>query len=205
VIDVVIPAHPARVASGMLARAVASVQAQTVPARAVVQLDAIRAGSAATRTAGLAGVVTPWVAFLDSDDVLDPEHLEKLVAHADATGADLVYPWFRVDSAPDPWPHRFGMEFDPQALRWGNYIPVTVLARTEAVRAAGGFIADLKHAPPAQCDEWGLWLRMLDRGARFAHLPERTWTWVAHSGNTSGSPRLGDAKLRRATPDRRPA
>lgn len=204
-IDVVIPAHPARVASGMLARAVASVEAQTVPARAVVQLDTTRAGSAKTRTAGLAGVVTPWVAFLDSDDTLDPGHLEKLVAHAEMTGADLVYPWFRVDGAPDPWPYRFGMQLDVGALRRGNFIPVTVLARMDLVRAAGGFVADLKYAPPAQCDEWGLWLRMLDRGARIVHLPERTWTWHAHGGNTSGSPRLGDAKLRRASPDRRPA
>lgn len=189
----------------MLARAVASVQAQTVPARAVVQLDATRAGSAATRTAGLAGVRTPWVAFLDSDDVLDPGHLEKLAAHAETTGADLVYPWFRVDGYHDPWPGRFGQPFDGAALRRANYIPVTVLARTGLVRAAGGFIADLTIAPPAECDEWGLWLRMLDQGARIVHLPERTWTWVAHGKNSSGSPRLGDAKLRRASPDRRPA
>lgn len=32
-IDVVIPYHPARAANGMLARAVASVEAQTLPVR----------------------------------------------------------------------------------------------------------------------------------------------------------------------------
>ena len=188
----------------MLKRALASVQAQTIPARAVVQLDVTRAGSAATRNAALKGVTSPWVAFLDSDDTMDPEHLERLAAHAEKTGADLVYPWFRVDGYTDPWPWRYGMEFDPAALQRSNFIPVAVLARTDLVREVGGFVADPKFAPPAQCDEWGLWLRMLDAGARFAHLPERTWTWVAHSGNTSGSPRLGDARVRRATPGRRP-
>lgn len=204
-IDVIVPAHPARVANGMLKRAVDSVQAQTVPARAVVQLDATRAGSAATRNAALKGVTSAWVAFLDSDDTMDPGHLEKLAAHAETAGADLAYPWFRVDGYQDPWPWRYGMEFDPVALRRGNFIPVTVLARTDLVRDVGGFIADRKFAPPAQCDEWGLWLRMLDAGAKIIHLPERTWTWYAHSGNSSGSPRLGDAKLRRASPGPHPA
>ena len=193
-IDVVIPAHPARVASGQLDKAIASVWAQTFAARLVVQHDTTRAGSAATRNAGLARVRSPWVAFLDSDDVLDPGHLEKLAACAEATRADLVYPWFRADGYHDPWPHRFKHAFDAAALRRSNYIPVTVLARTDLVREVGGFIADLTIAPPAACDEWGLWLRMLDAGARIAHLPERTWTWNMHSGNTSGSPQLGDAK-----------
>jgi len=197
VIDVVIPAHPAREASGMLARAVASVERQSIPARAVVQLDTVRAGSAATRTRGLARVTTPWVAFLDSDDELLPHHLERLLEHAEATGADLVYPWFHADGFTDPWPKLFGRVFDQGELRRGNFIPTTVLARTELVRLAGGFIADLDIAPPAQCDEWGLWLRMLDlkpAGARIAHLPERTWVWHVHGKNSSGSPHLGDAR-----------
>jgi hypothetical protein len=178
----------------MLNRALASVVAQTKPPEAiVVAVDHTRAGAAATRNVGLASVRTPWVAFLDSDDELDPDHLEQLLTASD--GADLVYPWFRVVGYVDPWPGRCGLPFDEAALRARTYnIPIAVLARTEAVRAAGGFIADLSIAPPAECEEWPLWLRMLDRGAVVRHLPTQTWTWHAHGGNTSGSARLGDAK-----------
>lgn len=202
-IDVVIPTHPGRLATGLFHRAVVSVQAQTVPARVVSQLDTNGSGSADTRTRGLAKVSTPWVAFLDSDDELLPHHLERLAVHAEVTGADLVYPWFHLDGGgivEDPWPHRYGQPFDAAALRRGNYIPVTVLVRTELVRRAGGFVADLTISPPAQCDEWGLWLRMLDLGAKVEHLPERTWIWRVHGKNTQGSPRRGDAKPSRALP-----
>lgn len=194
-IDVVIPYHRVRATNGMLDRAIASVHAQTVPCRAITVLDDIAAGSARTRNLGLDLVESKWVAFLDSDDELDPDHLRQLTDHGARTGADLVYPWFRRAGGPDPWWERFGQEFDKEALRRSNFIAVTVLARTDVVRAAGGFRADLTVSAPAQCDEWPLWLRMLDLGAKFVHWPERTWTWHVHPrGNTSGSPLLGDAR-----------
>lgn len=193
-IDVVIPYHPARAANGMLARAVASVEAQTLPARPVLQLDETRAGAAATRNAGLARAETPWVAFLDSDDELHPQHLERCATFLGAAGADLVYPWFDRVGWIDPWPEREGRPFDAAALRRGNYIPMTVLVRRRLLLDVGGFQPDRTLAPPAECEDWGTWLRLLDAGARFVHLPERTWTWYAHGRNTAGSPYLGDAK-----------
>jgi len=30
------------------------------------------------------------------------------------------------------------------------------------------------------CEDWGLWLALLDAGAAFSHLPQRTWIW--HNG-----------------------
>lgn len=197
-ITVAVPSHPARAQNGMLARALDSVYRQRrLPTAVVVANDLDRQGSAATRNRALAGVTTDWVAFLDSDDELHPEHLERLAARAAATGADVVYPWFTPAGGQDPWPAWFGQPFDEQALRRRDFvIPVTVLARARLLRAVGGFRADLSIAAPAQCDDWGLWLRLLDAGATFSHLPLRTWTWHMHAGNTSGSPELGDARSR---------
>lgn len=194
-ITLIIPVHRARVENGMLRRALDSVGRQWGSPRVLLPCDVDGEGSAAIRTRALADVETEWVAFLDSDDELDADHLLMLVGQQRMTNADVVYPWFKVVGGEDPWPDWFGREFDAEALRRRDFmIPVTVLARTELVRAAGGFQADLSIAPPAQCDEWGLWLRMLDLGARFVHVPHRTWTWHRHGGNTAGSPLLGDAK-----------
>ncbi len=181
-ITVVIPSIPTR--GKLLRRALASVVSQTLsPAAVSVAVDVGREGSAATRNRALAAVQTEWCAFLDDDDQLLPQHLERLAACAGQASADVVYPCPVVEGRPMPW-LQFGMPFDAAELRRANYIPVTVLARTELVKAAGGF-----QCPPGSIyDDHGCWLAMLDRGARFVHLPERTWIWNWHPGQTEGQP-----------------
>src|SRR3546814_14405548 len=72
----------------------------------------------------------------------------------------------------------FGQEFDPAALQANNFIPVTALVRTSLFVAVGGFPQPGSEAwPHADCEDWGLWQRLLAPGAPFSHLPERTWTW----------------------------
>jgi len=107
-VTVVIPYHTAREHNGMLARAVRSVEAQTYRCEIVQAKDVHGVGAAITRNHGLALVQTEWTAFLDSDDELDPHHIEKLRQCADKTEADYVYPWFRVVGGSDPFPMFFG-------------------------------------------------------------------------------------------------
>lgn len=184
-VTAVIPAIPPRVADGKLDRALRSVTAQTRPVDAIsVSVDNARRGAALNRTRAVTGVGTEWTALLDDDDEWGPEHIARLMGHAEETGADLVYPWFNVPSGFDPWPHREGAPFSEDALRESNYIPITVLVRTDALWEAGGFTA--KGPPENPCDDWGTWERLIDIGAKFSHLPWRTWTWHWHSGNTSG-------------------
>ena len=49
-----------------------------------------RGGPAAARNAGIARAGGEWLALLDSDDVFLPARLERLVALAEAGGADLI-------------------------------------------------------------------------------------------------------------------
>lgn len=192
-IGVVVPAHPARIERGLLGRAVASVWAQTLPAAELhVAIDRRRDGAAATRNRGLAAVQSEWVAFLDSDDEFLPHHLERLAAHAVETGADMVYPWFEPVGMTDPL-GRMGMPFDPVAIQTANYVPVTVLVRTELLRSVGGFTNLHDGSERATCEDWGAWLALIDAGAKIVHLPERTWRWHLHGGNTSGRTTQGDA------------
>lgn len=177
-ITVVIPTHPGRDAE--LDRALASVWAQSPkPESVVAEYDYDREGAAATRNRALAKVDTPWVAFLDSDDEFKPGHLKACLRHAGLTGADVVYPWF---DGPDEI-GCFGMSFDPAALRTRNYIPVTTLCRTWMVNEVGGF-EDHPDENGDPCEDWGLWLKLLDAGATFSHLPLRTW--IFHPGGTRG-------------------
>lgn len=184
-VTAVIPAVPPRVADGKLERAVRSVLAQTRPVDAIsVSVDHARRGAAANRTRAVSGVGTEWIALLDDDDEWNPDHVQRLKEHADETGADVIYPWFNVSGGFDPWPGIEGAPFSAERLRQFNYIPITVLVRTELLWTVGGFRP--KGPPENPCDDWGTWERLVEAGAVFSHLPWRTWTWHWHPGNTSG-------------------
>jgi glycosyltransferase involved in cell wall biosynthesis len=180
-ITVVIPTIAGREA--MLARALASVQAQTMPCQVIVELDSDRRGAAAARNRALAKVDSEWVAFCDDDDEWYPNHLRLCARHARLTGADVVYPGYDIDGD-DPI-GCFGIPFDPFLLHRRNYIPVTTLCRTELVRKVGGF-SDRPDENGDPCEDWGLWLALLDAGATFSHLPQRTWLWHNNANGTRG-------------------
>jgi len=163
-----------------LDRAMCSAEGQTLKADAIhVDYDWDRVGAAATRNLMLQDVNTEWVAFLDDDDEFLPNHLRACMRFARLTGVDVVYPGYETVGE-DPV-NCFGVEFDPALLKRRNYIPVTTLCRTEAVRAAGGF-QEHPDENGDPCEDWGLWLAMVEAGYKFGHLPLRTWVWHVNGG-----------------------
>lgn len=202
-ITVCIPAHPARVANGMLDRAVASVKAQLLPAADIsIAVDEDGDGAAVTRQRALDAVKTEWVAFLDSDDWLYPEHLKVLAAGAKIFNASYVFSYYMVHFPNgQPWPANdplghFGKQFNPQKP---HQTTITTLVRTDLAKAVGF------HEPPEDSvvgghrggEDWHFTVGCVDAGARFYHVPRRTWAWVHHGANSSGIPGRGDAAARR--------
>jgi len=185
-VTAVIPVHLPRFGGPLFNAAMESVRWQERPVEAIsIAVDSTHAGAASTRNDALAGVTTEWAAFLDADDQWRPGHIGSLLRAAQRTGADVIYPWFTIiPGGQDPWPEREGQPFDREALRLNNYVPVTVLARTQLLHEVGGFRP--KGPPENPCDDWGTWDALLDAGATFYHLNERTWFWRWHPGNTSG-------------------
>jgi hypothetical protein len=57
-----------------------------------------------------------------------------------------------------------------------------VLVRTEALRAVGGFDADIEHF-----DDWAAWLRIADRETATWRIAETVAEWRLHSNGLSGS------------------
>ena len=175
-VSVLTAALPSRLA--MLGDACASVRAQRHPAAEhLIGVDYDRRGSSAVRNDLLAAANGSWVAVLDDDDVLLPNHLEALIAAS--ADADVVYSFCQVTGRPDGWtPNR---EFDADALREGNFIPVTALIRRSLLDELGGWrnSADCLYG----FEDWRLWLDALDAGARFVCVPEVTWVYRFGSTN----------------------
>ena len=195
-VAVVIPTIPGREES--LQRALRSVTAQTrQPHQIVIEPDPDRTGAAATRNRALDRVTCEWTAFLDDDDTLYPQHLQRLLKTAEATGADLVYPWYDGINATgilttvrdgrhvEPFDVPFGPEQREHLLSTANFVPITCLVRTALLRQVGGFSPPPWASPDNPCEDWGCWIKLLNAGAVFTHLPSVTWTWRP-SDHTSG-------------------
>lgn len=175
----------------LLQRALESVWRQTLqPDAVVIAQDNDRRGAPYNRQNGTDCVATEFVAYLDDDDELYPDHLMALRSELRST-ADLIYPWFDVYGGADPFPAHEGKEWDY------IQVPVTFLARTAAIRAAGGWTnfgrwdesdAGTDRQGHRAGEDYQLVLRMVELGSGIQHLNRRTWRWYHNTGNTSGLP-----------------
>lgn len=164
-VTIVTPTLPER--AHLLAELRADIDAQTVPPAAwFAAADHERRGPAVLRNELVARATTTWVAFVDDDDRIDPEHLAALLAHAE--DADVVYSDWRTEGrdgfGPDPCE-------DYAQLAARNWIPVTALVRRETFLAVGGFPTTMQH------EDHGLWQRVWRAGGRFRRVPRVTWTY----------------------------
>lgn len=130
-------------------------------------------GPGSARNRGMAETNAEWVAFLDADDEWLPEKLLQTMSSGDVGDATLVATSYlracagRAEVLVD-CSRRFKADDPYESLyRYGNIATSTVVARREALLAAGGFDEDL---PTAQ--DFDLWLKVLGNpNTRWAILP----------------------------------
>jgi hypothetical protein len=121
-----------------------------------------------------------WIAFLDDDDKFLPNHL-AVVTEA-CSGADVVYSECKEEGFQKTWNTR---DFNYEAVRKENYIPVTALVRRSAFEKVGGF----KEKPYPGEDQW-LWLRMYEAGCRLVYVPQETWIYRQHPQHRESQRRI---------------
>lgn len=145
-------------------------------------------GVSGARNRGLAEVTTPWVVFLDDDDVLLPGHLSQVtaaIAEAERGGGQvgLGYAPVLVCGAARDLRNVIGAHPPTdlaRALHGGNVLPTPscVVVRADLVRAVGGFDTALTVSA-----DWNLWLGVARRepGAAAGAVPSVLYT--QHDGN----------------------
>ena len=194
--------------------ALASVRAETHPDVEVIIVDdggnadyparVVRGaglGVARARNLGLAAARGEYIIFLDDDDVAMPHRIARLVSAAKAQDASLCFGMTRrvVDDGTqvleDVPTHllSFGAVGFCDLLTCAPHVNA-VLARTEALRAVGGFDTGAAHF-----DDWSAWLRMADRGAVMWCIPDTVAEWRIHEQGLSGQVLQGGAMKARLT------
>lgn len=151
----------------------------------VVRIEVSR-GAAAARNRGLADVTTEWVAFLDDDDLWAPDKLRRqhalLTANPGAewsyTGALVVDEQLAVlgaQRAQVSGSVEINLLSENMVAGGGS----TVLARTQLVRAVGGFNEQLPSA-----EDWELWVR-LAAASKVVALDAPLAAWREHPTSKS--------------------
>lgn len=193
-ISVVIPAYNSE---SLIAETLASVVGQTLKPAEVLVIDdgstdgtagvadgfgppvrVIRkanSGQGASRNFGVELATSEWIAFVDADDLWEPNKLERqmeeLARHPEA---EVCYTG-RVEMLHYDERPRLGKVITvpgPEDLRKSlfhntTFLPSSVVIRKSTFQAIGGFDPHFRLV-----QDWDLWLRLLHAGTKFAACPE---------------------------------
>jgi glycosyltransferase involved in cell wall biosynthesis len=139
----------------------------------LVYIEQENGGAGAARNAGLDAARGEYVAFLDADDRWLPEFLASQVEYLERNrGCDMVYADALI-TGDTPLAGRTFMETTPSQgpVTFGSLVEQrctvltsAVVARREAVEAAGRFDASLRRG-----QDFDLWLRLAHRGCRIEY------------------------------------
>lgn len=165
-------------------------------------------GPSLARNRAAAIARAPLIALLDGDDQLRPDHLEKMIAAIEAApDIGLVSCDATYTGQPSREGHRFS-DYHPQqgeptlvaVLERRFNIFVTAIMRRQAFEAVGGFDETLPAA-----EDFDLWLRLLERSWRAAHVPEPLAIYRRRPGSLSSAThrlRLATMRVYRMAADR---
>jgi glycosyltransferase involved in cell wall biosynthesis len=145
-----------------------------------VAIDKNKDGAWKTRQRATDMANTDWIAYLDDDDMLYPQHIRLLMECALARDADYVFSYFDLTRTPDILGY-FGKQFDNNNP---HHTTMTVLVRTKLAQSVQFTPRLPEHI--AGGEDWRFLLSCVNKGAKIVHLPEQTWWWRMHDSHTSG-------------------
>jgi glycosyltransferase involved in cell wall biosynthesis len=179
----------------LLERAIRSVTNQTLKVQEhSIKLDLDKLGQPAVLDQIIQEAKTKYVAILDDDDELLPNHIQLLYKKIIETDADLVFPHFRYSNLSDA-----GHLEMFRGLPWDNnnphQVPVTWIAKRQSILDVGGFSGDfdvLSYEVDNQGNRIGNDFNLVKKLAKankhITNISEITWIYHVGHPSTLGMP-----------------
>jgi glycosyltransferase involved in cell wall biosynthesis len=133
----------------------------------------------AAANVGLQAAHGEWIVFLDEDDLHDRDHVESLVAAAQAAALPVAYSQTRLADTQGNTQRIFGGPFHRELLRRSNYLFMGAVLFHRRFADAG---LRFDETFP-MFEDWDFWLQLAER-CDFAFTGRPTATWFAESGQS---------------------
>jgi glycosyltransferase involved in cell wall biosynthesis len=158
--------------------------ARTVSQPVIFYRHEANRGLPGTRNTAIGKSRGEWIALIDSDDLWTPVHLERAIACARQTGADLVHTGVTMfdsetgKNQENRLPSAEATADFPRSLFTGEYPiqPSSTLLRREICQRVGGFDPNCRYVEDRE-----FWLRLVRAGAKVAHDPSLTCRYRQHA------------------------
>jgi peptidoglycan/xylan/chitin deacetylase (PgdA/CDA1 family)/GT2 family glycosyltransferase/ubiquinone/menaquinone biosynthesis C-methylase UbiE len=129
-------------------------------------------GVSVARNTGINNAVYDWLLFLDSDDWILPQHLERLTEAIERNPhLDAVYGgWVEVTPDGESSQQEYSGEPNNIFAALSSFCVLAIhccIVRRAIVLEVGGFDPSLRT-----CEDWDLWQRIARTGARFGSIPD---------------------------------
>lgn len=194
-VDITVCTATISIRAELLERAKKSVENQTLkPKKHSIKLDSERQGHTKVLDELINEADTKYIAILDDDDELLPNHLELLYKAIQETDADLVYPHFKYSNAPDA-----GHLEKYKNIPWDNdpnrQVPITWLAKRQSILEVGGFSKDFdvdSYLTDNEGNRLGqdyfMIRKLVEANKIIHHISDITWIYHVGHGSTLGMP-----------------
>jgi hypothetical protein len=127
-------------------------------------------GLAAARNLAARHARGDYVFVLDADNFVYPHALGRLTDALDRDpGASFAYGILEVFSSRGATDLKSWLDWDPERLRYGNFVDAMAMIRRSALEEAGGYSSDARLYG---WEDFALWCALADRGQRGVLVPE---------------------------------
>jgi len=142
-------------------------QAQVIVPQIRILSTIRRTGPAAARNIGIAEARSPFLFFLDADDLIAPTTLEKCLWFLNTHDTVAFVSGYEVGFDAHSYLNTSGFE-GREKFRDENQKNPMALLRRELLQEVGGFDISIRGG----LEDWDLWLKLADRGYWGATIPE---------------------------------